>query len=302
MNYTNNQIKRILSIQEFLETANTLSKIYNDYDNKEFIEENITDKQRIYKLLCSVMYNLVNSIKKSEDIFKKSKSYSLFERIINQKYIADDNKYYSKENYESNLYKILSQIRHQNNHFEKDDNDDIVLFEVYIDFKIVDELRKIISEIFYEIYNEIDKKKIKRIILSKPKIQYSFDKLSTAIEQLEMKVQESTKDVDKVFINDNLRAVDILREVFNPNNIYGLLNKDKVIIEKYDHADKEMEELFNKYDKYISEYGNETEKKSMNLVKEFFANGEGISKNEYEKRAKKLCEKLKSLSEENDGN
>jgi len=302
MNYTNNQIKRILSIQEFLETANTLSKIYNDYDNKQLIEENITDKQRIYKLLCSVMYNLVDAIKKSEDIFRKSKSYNLFERIINQKYIADDNKYYSKENYESNLYKILSQIRHQNNHFEKDDNDDIVLFEVYIDFKIVDELRKIISEILYEIYNEIDKEKIKRIILSKPKIQYSFDKLSTAIEQLEMKVQESTKDVDKVFINDNLRAVDILREVFNPNNIYGLLNKDKVVIEKYDHADKEMEELFNKYDKYISEHGNETEKKSMNLVKEFFANDEAISKNESEKRAKKLCEELKSLSEENDGN
>ena len=30
-----------------------------------------------------------------------------------------------KENYESNLYKILAQIRHQNNHFEKDDNDSI---------------------------------------------------------------------------------------------------------------------------------------------------------------------------------
>ena len=53
MHYTNNQIKRILSIQEFLCTANTLSKIYIEYDDKQPNADNIIEKQRIYKLFCS---------------------------------------------------------------------------------------------------------------------------------------------------------------------------------------------------------------------------------------------------------
>lgn len=199
MNFTNNQIKRILSIQEFLETTNTLAKIYNEYDNKEITKENIIEKQRIYKLFCSSMYNLVDGVKKSVEIFGETKSYESFQININRKYAASNNRYCTKENYESNLYKILSQIRHQNNHFEKDDNDDIVLFEIYIDFKIVDDLRKIINQIFYEVYNEVDKAKIKQIILSKPKIKYSFDMFDKQVDYVESKYLESINEFDKLF-------------------------------------------------------------------------------------------------------
>ena len=218
------------------------------------------------------MYNLIDAVKKSTEIFGNSKSYKLFQQNINKKFVADNNEFLEKENYESNLYKILSQIRHQNNHFEKDDNDDTMLFEIYIDFEKLEELRKIVNEIFYEIYTEIDKNKIKEITLSRSKIKYSFNKF-------------------------NERAIEILREYCNLNNIFDLMNKDKEAIKKYDLIDKEMEELFNKQDKYIAENGTELQKATMNLLKDFFVNNESVTKNEYDKNIKELADKLKELSE-----
>lgn len=297
MNYTNKQISRILHIQDFLGTVNTLSKIYTEYDDKELSSDNIIEKQCIYKLFCSVMYNLIDAIKKSKELFGNSKSYKLFEEKINQKFVVDSNEFCTKSNYESNLYKILSQIRHQNNHFEKDDNDDTVLFEIYIDFKIIDELRKIVNELFYEIYNEIDNDKIKQIVLSKPKVKYSFDKFDKQVDYIETKYLESTNEIDKIFEKDNERAIEILREYSNPNNILDLMNKDGEAIKKYDLIDKEMEELFNKQDKYIAKNGNKIQKEAMNLLKDFFINNESVTKNEYEKNIKELDDKLKELSE-----
>lgn len=296
MNYTNKQISRILHIQDFLGTVNTLSKIYTEYDDKELSSDNIIEKQCIYKLFCSVMYNLIDAIKKSKELFGNSKSYKLFEEKINQKFVVDSNEFCTKSNYESNLYKILSQIRHQNNHFEKDDNDDTVLFEIYIDFKIIDELRKIVNELFYEIYNEIDNDKIKQIVLSKPKVKYSFDKFDKQVDYIETKYLESTNEIDKIFAKDNERAIEILREYSNPNNILDLMNKDGEAIKKYDLIDKEMEELFNKQDKYIAKNGNKIQKEAMNLLKDFFINNESVTKNEYEKNVKELANKLKELS------
>lgn len=302
MNYTNNQIKRILAIQEFLGTTNSLSKIYSEYDNKEFIVENIIEKQRIYRLFCSAMYNLIDAVKKSNEIFGKTKSYSLFQKNINQKYVADNSKYCEKENYESNLYKILSQIRHKNNHFEKDDNDDILLFEIYIDFKIIDELRKIINEIFDEVYNSLDKQKVKQIILTKPIIKYSFDKFDKQIDYVELKCLESINEIDKIFVKDNEKAIEILREYCNPSNIFDLMNKDEEAIKKYDLIDKKMEKLFNKQDKYIAENGNNLQKKTMNLLKDFFDNNESVTKNAYDKNMKDLVNKLKELKENSEEN
>ena len=262
MNYTNKQINRILHIQDFLGTTNTLSKIYKEYDNKELNANNIIEKQCIYKLFCSAIYNLIDSIKKSNEIFGNTKSYKLFQQNINQEFVEDNNEYVEKENYESNLYKILAQIRHQNNHFEKDDNDDTMLFEIYIDFEILEELRKIINELFNQIYNEID----------------------------------------KIFVKDKDRAIEILREYCNPSNVFNLMNKDKEAIKKYDLIDKEMEELFNKQDKYITENGNELQKETMNLLKDFFVNNESVTKNEYDKNMKELAEKLKDLKEKSEKN
>lgn len=297
MNYTSKQINRILHIQYFLGTTNTLSKIYKEYDDKELTADNIIEKQCIYKLFCSAMYNLIDAIKKSKEIFGNTKSFKEFQQIINQKFVADNNEFIEKGNYESNLYKILAQIRHQNNHFEKDDNDDTMLFEIYIDFEILDELRKIINEIFYEVYNEIDKNKIKQIALSKHKIKYSFDKFEKKVDYVESKYLESTNEIDKMFVKDNERAIGILREYCNPSNVFDLINKDKEAMKKYDLIDKELEELFNKQDKYIIENGNELQKETMNLLKDFFVNNESVTKNEYDKNMKELADKLKELKE-----
>lgn len=300
MNYTNKQINRILHIQDFLGTANILSKIYREYDNKELNASNIIEKQCIYKLFCSAMYNLIDAIKKSNEIFGNTKSYKLFQQNINKKFVADNNEFVERESYESNLYKILAQIRHQNNHFEKDDNDDTMLFEIYIDFEILDDLRKIINEIFYEVYSEIDKNKIKQITLSMPKIKYSFDKFDKNVNYIELKYLESTNEIDKIFAKDNERAIEILREYCNPSNIFDLVNNDKETLKKYDLNDKEMNELFNKYDKYIFENGNELQKQAMNLIKDFFINNENVTKSEYDKNTKELVDKLKELKEKSE--
>lgn len=300
MTYTNKQINRILHIQDFLGTANILSKIYREYDNKELNASNIIEKKCIYKLFCSAMYNLIDAIKKSNEIFGNTKSYKLFQQNINKKFVADNNEFVERESYESNLYKILAQIRHQNNHFEKDDNDDTMLFEIYIDFEILDDLRKIIDEIFYEVYNEIDKNKIKQITLSRPKIKYSFDKFDKNVDYIELKYLESTNEIDKIFAKDNERAIEILREYCNPSNIFDLVNNDKETLKKYDLNDKEMDELFNKYDKYIFENGNELQKQAMNLIKDFFINNENVTKSEYDKNTKELVDKLKELKEKSE--
>lgn len=302
MNYTNKQINRILHIQDFLGTVNTLAKIYYQYDNKELTSDNITDKQCIYKLFCSAMYNLIDAIKKSNEIFGNSDSYELFQQKINQKFVANNNEFVEKENYESNLYKILAQIRNQNNHFEKDDNDDTMLFEIYIDFEILDELRKIINEMFYEIYNKIDKNEVKQIILSMPKIKYSFNKFDRKVDYIELKYLESTNEIDKIFAKDNERAIVILREYYNPSNIYDFMNKDKEAIKKYDLIDKEMQKLFNKQDKYITENGNDLQKETMNLLKKFFISNELVTKNQYDKNMKEFVDKIKELKEKSEKN
>ena len=302
MNYTNKQINQILHIQDFLGVANTLSKIYSEYDDKVFTFDNIIEKQCIYKLFCSAMYNLIDAVKKANEIFGNTKSYKLFQQNINKKFIVGNNEFVEEENYESNLYKILAQIRHQNNHFEKDDNDDTMLFEIYIDFEILDELRKIIGEIFYEIYNEIDINKIKQITLSRPKIRYSFDKFDKKVDYVELKYIESTNEIDKIFAKDNEKAIEMLREYCNPSNVFDLMNKDKEAIKKYDLIDEKMEELFNKQDKYITENGNDLQKETMNLLKDFFINNESVTKNEYDKNMKDLADKLKELNEKIENN
>lgn len=246
------------------------------------------------------MYNLIDAIKKSNEIFGNTKSYKLFQQNINKKFVADNNEFVERESYESNLYKILAQIRHQNNHFEKDDNDDTMLFEIYIDFEILDDLRKIINEIFYEVYNEIDKNKIKQITLSRPKIKYSFDKFDKNVDYIELKYLESTNEIDKIFAKDSERAIEILREYCNPSNIFDLVNNDKETLKKYDLNDKEMDKLFNKYDKYIFENGNELQKQAMNLIKDFFINNENVTKSEYDKNTKELVDKLKELKEKSE--
>lgn len=297
MNYTNKQIIRILHIQDFLNTVNTLSKIYIGYDDRELNMDNIIEKQRIYILYCSSMYNLVDAIKKSNDIFGNDSLYESFKCSINQKYVADNVEYLEKQNYESNLYKILGQIRHQNNHFEKDDNDDTILFEIYIDYEILYRLNKIINELFYKVYNNIDNKKLKQLVLSRTKIRYSFDKFNKEIDYIETEYSQSTSEIDKIFAKDNERAITILREYCNPSNFFDLMTKEERALKKFALNEKEMDLMFNKIEKYFSKNGTESQQAVLKLIKDYFATDTSITKNEYDKNIKEFIEKLKAIRE-----
>lgn len=44
MEYTNKQINKILNVQEFVAMSNTLSKVYLDFENKEYFIDTFTDR------------------------------------------------------------------------------------------------------------------------------------------------------------------------------------------------------------------------------------------------------------------
>lgn len=302
MDYSNKQIKQILAIQEFVDMANTLSKIYAEYDDKILTSEVVVEKNKVYKLFCSAMYNLIDAIKNSKYLFENSKSYDSFFEMINKVYYTDDKEYYEKKNYKSTLYKILKEMRNQINHYTKEDCDDIVMFEVYIDFEIVNDIRKTINEMFNEIFSKLDKQKVKKIILSKPKIKYSAEKYDKQINIVEQKYHESTNEIDKLFAKDTENVIKMLKEYGNPSNLIDLALEDKSTIEKYDFIDGEIQRLFYKQYQYILKSGNELQKESMNLLVKFFADNELVTKNKYDKNLENLLNQFKELKEQFDNN
>lgn len=99
MKYTDKQIGKILNVQEFVVMSNKLSKVYLDFENKEYFIDTFTDRDRIYRIYCASIYNLIKAIQDSKEYFINTKKYEEFEKMINQEFIANDNKYYKKENY-----------------------------------------------------------------------------------------------------------------------------------------------------------------------------------------------------------
>lgn len=295
MKYSNKQIKSVLRIQEFVEMSNTLSKIYREFDDKELSITNLADKNRIYKAYCSSIYNLIDAIKKSKYLFGDCQKYYEFEVFINKEYVACGDKYFDKQNYKSDFYKIMKVIRDQVNHYTRDDEDDNILFEINIDFNIIEELRLMINDIFNEIYNKIDKKIIGQLVLLKPKVQYSFDKINDKIDLMEQKCNESTNEVDKIFSKENAESIKILRDYFNPNNMFNLLNKDANTVKKYDLMDDRMNELFEQQCQYFDSNGTEQQKEIMNLIKEFTSK-DITTKNDYDKDLKDLTNNIVNLT------
>ena len=59
MKYTDKQIGKILNVQEFVAMSNTLSKVYLDFENKEYFIDTFTDRDRIYRIYCASIYNLI---------------------------------------------------------------------------------------------------------------------------------------------------------------------------------------------------------------------------------------------------
>ena len=299
MNYTEKQIKRLLNVQEFVAMSNTLSKVYLDFENKEYSIYTFADRDIIYRIYCASIYNLIKAIQDSKELFINSKKYKDFEKIINQVYVANDDKYYSKENYRASLFKIIETIRHQVNHSLKDDEDNNILFAAYIDFEILENLRNIINDIFSEAYDKIDKQKIKDIILNKPKIKYSFDKVSNKVDELKLKMSENESGLNELLKKDNERAFELIDQLFNSSNLYDLIMNDSVAIKKLDLADKGIQESFKKVEDYINENGTDLEKEILAALKEFTSEKEEKSIKDINKKVQELQEKISKIVENN---
>ena len=302
MKYTDKQIGKILNVQEFVAIANTLSKVYLEFENKEYFIDTFTDRDRIYRIYCASIYNLVKAIQDSKEYFTNTKKYEEFEKIINQEFVASDNKYYEKENYKATLFKIIETIRHQVNHSLKDDEDNNILFTAYIDFEILENLRLTINDIFSEVYNQIDKAKIKELILNKPKIKYSMDKLSNKVDELKLRIPENENRLNEVFKKDNERALELFDQLFNSSNIYDLFMKDPGAIRKFELADKEMQESLNRTEEYINSNGTDLEKEAFKILKVFMENDAETSIKDSNKNIEELKNRLEKLVEKNDKN
>lgn len=299
MKYTDKQIGRILNVQEFVAMSNTLSKVYLEFENKEYFIDTFTDRDRIYRIYCASIYNLIKAIQDSKEYFINAKEYSEFEKIINQKFVANDNKYYKKENFKATLFKIIETIRHQVNHSLKDDEDNNILFAAYIDFEILENLRLTINDIFSEVYNQIDKVKIKELILNKPKIKYSMDKLTNKVDEFKLRIPENENRLNEVFKKDNERSLELFDQLFNGSNLYDLFMKDPEAIKRFDSADKEIQESLNRVEEYINSNGTDLEKEAFKIYKEFMENDEEVSIKDTTKDIEEMKARLEKLVETN---
>ena len=302
MKYTDKQISKILNVQEFVSMSNTLSKVYLDFENKEYFIDTFTDRDRIYRIYCASIYNLIKAIQDSKEYFINTKKYEEFEKMINQEFIANDNKYYKKENYKATLFKIIETIRHQVNHSLKDEEDNNILFAAYIDFEILENLRFIINDIFSEIYNQIDKTKIKEIVLNKPKIKYSMDKLSNKVDELKLRIPENENRLSDVFKKDNERSLELFDQLFNGSNLYDLFMGDPEAIKRFDSADREIQKSFKKIEEYINVNGTNLEKEAFKIYKEFMENDEEVSIKDTTKNIEEMKARLEKLVEKNNKN
>lgn len=302
MKYTDKQIGKILNVQEFVAMSNTLSKVYLGFEKKEYFIDTFTDRDRIYRIYCASIYNLIKAVQDSKEYFINTKKYEEFEKMINQEFIANDNKYYKKENYKATLFKIIETIRHQVNHSLKDDEDNNILFAAYIDFEILENLRFIINDIFSEVYNQIDKSKIKELILNKPKIKYSMDKLSNKVDELKLRIPENENRLNGVFKKDNERSLELFDQLFNGSNLYDLFMKDSEAINRFDSADKEIQESLNRVEEYINSNGTDLEKEAFKIYKEFMGNDEEVSIKDTTKNIEEMKARLEKLVEKNNKN
>ena len=302
MKYTDKQIDKILNVQEFVAMSKTLSKVYLDFENKEYFIDTFTDRDRIYRIYCASIYNLVKAIQDSKEYFINTKKYEEFEKMINQEFIANDNKYYKKENYKATLFKIIETIRHQVNHSLKDDEDNNILFAAYIDFEILENLRSVINDIFSEVYNQIDKTKIKEIFLNKSKIKYSMDQLSNKFDELKLRIPENENRLNEFFKKDNERSLELFDQLFNGSILYDLFMKDPEAIKKFDSADREIQESFKKIEEYINVNGTNLEKEAFKIYKEFMENDEEVSIKDTTKNIEEMKARLEKLVEKNNKN
>ena len=162
-------------------------------------------------------------------------------------------------------------------------------------------MRLEINDIFSEVYNQIDNAKIKEIILNKPKIKYSMDKLSNKVDELKLRIPKNENRLNEVFKKDNERSLELFDQLFGSSNIYDLFIKDPEAIRKFELADMEIQESFNKMEKYIKN-GTDLEKEAIRVLKEFMENDKETSIKDSNKNIEELKNRLEKLVEKNNKN
>lgn len=311
---SNKQIQKLISIINMLDIVTFLSKEYVAYGELEINKENIINRGIIYKLFCSNMFNLIDYVKKSQYLFEQvSDEYNLFVAQINKLYITNNEKYFEKISKELTIYELLREMRNELNHFEKDVNDEITLFEIEIKFSDVENIRLIIEDMITKKNKLIDKNRMNKKILSRPKILYETDKIENSIYSFEEKVNANVSNSDNKEMF--LEAASILKSLYGPEILLGLINGDKqaedflnLQIEKFEIIDSKCEEEvlkngseqdINKYYAIKSIIENFNSNDNNFILDKYNENIEKLFKNEITNILKNYSNEISDIKKEN---
>lgn len=295
MEYTNKQLNKILSLKEFLEITNTLSEVYKSYNDKKISVKNDIDKSNIYKVFCGSLFNTLDGIIKCKEFFNNCIKFDNLNNLLNQVYITEDKEIYNKVGYKTTLYKMLRETRNLYNHFEKEENDETMLYEVYIDLNILEEIRKLANDIFYEFYKNIDAKCLKNAEINRKKIRYRLGLLNNSIVNLENKIIASNNRIDKIYERETKESIALVKKTFEPGNLYDLFNGDKSAIEEFDNIDSKISGYYKKAKNEVEKNGSDNEKKIMQILDEFMKSDEEISYKEREENFERMIEDVKRI-------
>jgi len=270
---SNKQIKRIISISNIMQIVNYLQKHYISFERKKINKDNIIDRGIVYKLLCSNMFNLIDAIRKSKDIFEDLiPEYKAFEKEINRKYVSNDTKYYKKGTTSMTLFELMREMRHEMNHFEKDVNDQITLFEIEVKFDDIKKLKETTEILINKKIQSINKKDIKALILSRPKITYETDKIDESITVFKTKIKDAVYESE--YKDEMLHMTNIIGEIFRPDFLIELINNDSDAIEKFNFSLEELDQISLKCDEEILAKGTEEDIQKYNAMKSLIQNFE----------------------------
>ena len=168
------------------------------------------------------------------------------------------------------------------------------MFDAYVDFDKLEDLRRIVNELFYKTYNQIDKKEIKKIILSMPKIKYSLNKLNKKVEETDAKILEINKNVNSIVAEENIKTTLLFKRLFNPELLYDLLSDEKSAIEEFNSIDTEFLHKIANYENEINKSGSKAEKESLESLKTFLKENENVNLGVYKNNVNKFVEDLKN--------
>lgn len=85
-------------------------------------------------------------------------------------------------------------------------------------------------------------------------------------------------------------------QLFNGSNLYDLFMKDSEAINRFDSADKEIQESLNRVEEYINSNGTDLEKEAFKIYKEFMGNDEEVSVKDTTKNIEEIESKIGKIS------